>query len=78
MPKPVVTDALKAFAAALESVDIPACECEVLMSSESWQVLGQCLDEEGYNEGQDISRIQVASVGYFDRSRSDTLSVAGP
>ena len=76
MSKPVVTDALKAFAAALESVGIAARECEVLMPRESWQLLGQRLDEEGHDEGQDISRIQVASVCYFGRSRSGTWSVA--
>ena len=70
MPKASVTDALKAFAAALERAGVDVHDVEVSMPFESWQALGKRLDEEGHQEpGADIGKIQVAGVRYFIRSR---------
>jgi hypothetical protein len=70
MKPPTVTDALKAFAAALERAGIQPGEVEVLLSLDNWQSLARRLDEERHGEpGEDIGKITVGGVRYLIRYR---------
>jgi extradiol dioxygenase family protein len=64
MKKPVVADALTAFAEALESIGIAPADVEVLMPLDDWQGLARRLDDEMPDTPQDM-----AGVHYLIRYR---------
>ncbi len=68
--QPIIVDPLRAFAASLEGIGIPAGDVEVTMPFESWQRLCRQLGEEGHNEpGADVNKVRVAGVAYRVRRR---------
>ena len=68
--KPTVSDALTAFAEALQRLGIEPEEVEVLLPLERWQGLGQRLDEETPNRRRTISECSMwRRVRYLIRHR---------
>ena len=69
MSRPSVSDALTAFAEALERLGIESADVEVTLPLEGWQALGRRLDEELPDKAEDIGTIDVAGVRYLIRYR---------
>jgi extradiol dioxygenase family protein len=69
MKKPIVADALTAFAEALENISIAPADVEVSLPLESWQVLARRLDEERTEKAEDIGKLEVGGVRYLIRYR---------
>jgi hypothetical protein len=68
MPKRPLTDALEAFADALEAAGINPRLVEVSMPLSDWQHLARTLDEErGSPVPGDIGRVELAGVRYLIR-----------
>jgi hypothetical protein len=67
MPKPPskpATDALEAFADALEAMGIDPRSAKVSLPLSDWQHLARMLDDEGASTTGDIGRIELGGVRY--------------